>query len=89
MGLLTADFGRSNLIVVVDERTYRGAASAVQRAVDEGDYLRAYEGLTAMIFHCRQAARTAFRKRKRVLWAWRLEQAELQRAGVRPVLGLG
>jgi hypothetical protein len=67
MGLITPDFGTSRCIVVVDERTYRGADRAVLDAVDE--------------------VRTG-RKGKRIDRARRLEQAEMCRAELAPIIGL-
>lgn len=87
MGLLTANFGRTSLIVVVDERTRRGAVNAIEQAFADGNYNRAHAGLTAMCKWLKQEIRTG-RKSKRLERVAFLEQAEMQLAEARQFLGL-
>ena len=90
MKWLTPLLCRSDLITVVDERTYRGAVRTVQGTMDSGDLhdlTRANSGLHAMRHWLRYELHTG-PARKRVKMAARLEQAELRQAQVHEVLGI-
>lgn len=87
MKWLDALLCRSNVICVVDERTYRSADRKINDLIAEGDYARANSGLHAMQHWLRYELHTG-PARKRVKMAARLEQAELRQAQVHEVLGI-
>jgi hypothetical protein len=74
-------------MVVVDERIYRRANTAILAAIDAGDYSRANAGLTAMRQWLRYEIHIG-RRSKRFVRAARLEQLEAQREQIGAQVGL-
>jgi hypothetical protein len=90
MKLLKTLFCWSDLITVVDERTYRAAVRTVTDLMASGDphdLTRANSGLHSMRRWLRYELHTG-PKRRRIKMAARLEQAELWQAQVHEALGI-